>query len=648
MKKLVYVGLSGGVLSLVFALMLSVAAATATRGVMLMNRIGPSTMDLFVANADGSGERKLFPNSDFDYNASFSPDGQWIVFTSERTGYGQADIYRVHPEGSGLERLTDYIGLDDQAALSPDNKQLAFVSTRSENHKANIYILDIGTKNVRNLTGGPDLQITNGQPDGFFRPSWSPDGQWIAFSSDRGTRWFGHENGAGAGHRQNTSIYIIHSDGTGLKRLTEANVSAGTPQWSADSRRVVFYEMPAGQPAVVPAPRGGGPGGAQAGGQGGGQGGGFGGGPISQIVSVDIATGARIEHTSGPGLKHKPQFLGGDKIGYLLKAAPANSGLTPGIAYTDGAKGTPGMVREPSWTKDGKMIVYERVSFAARPQGQVLFSFDPDYEYRYSDVFPTYSKDGKLATTDLSSQMGNPQTSISVWNTDGYTGRKRIFWDPSGSAMMASWSPDSNQIVFGFGTFFGGRSARPARLRIMNADGSNLRDLTEGLPNAGFPSWSPDGKTIVYRVWGYGDNGVEQRGLRVMNLADKSIKVLSTEWDNFPYYSPTGDRILFTRQKKEDQDFDIFIMKADGTDVKQITNWPGTDGHATWLPDGKRIFIMSARTGFKDEREMYDNSPQPYSQPFIMNVDGTGLRQLSQSRWEDSLPVYVPKSGIKP
>jgi Tol biopolymer transport system component len=57
-------------------------------------------MVLYVANADGSGERPLLGTSGFDYNASFSPDGEWIVFTSERAGSGQADIYRVRPDGS--------------------------------------------------------------------------------------------------------------------------------------------------------------------------------------------------------------------------------------------------------------------------------------------------------------------------------------------------------------------------------------------------------------------------------------------------------------------------------------------------------------------------------------------------------------------
>ena len=98
---------------------------------ILLYRIGPSQSTLFIAYADGSDERPLLPNAGFDYNASFSAEGKWIIFTSERGG--SADIYRVHPDGSGLERLTDDPAYDDQGALSPDGKQLAFVSSRG-NH----------------------------------------------------------------------------------------------------------------------------------------------------------------------------------------------------------------------------------------------------------------------------------------------------------------------------------------------------------------------------------------------------------------------------------------------------------------------------------------------------------------------------------
>jgi WD40-like Beta Propeller Repeat len=81
----------------------------------------PSNTDIFIAAADGSNARPLVPDRALDYNASFSADGQWIVFTSHRAG--SADLYRIRPDGSGLERLTDDPAFDDQGAFSPDGKQ---------------------------------------------------------------------------------------------------------------------------------------------------------------------------------------------------------------------------------------------------------------------------------------------------------------------------------------------------------------------------------------------------------------------------------------------------------------------------------------------------------------------------------------------
>ncbi|MCZ6916417.1 MAG: hypothetical protein O7I93_06560 [Gemmatimonadetes bacterium] len=602
----------------------SLAAATQT---LLMNRLGPSQMVLYIANADGAGERPLFGTSGFDYNASFSSDGQWIVFTSERAGSGQADIYRVRPDGSGLERLTNDPDLDDQAAMSPDGGHVAFVSTRGS-HTANIWILDLSTRQARNLTGGrtPAGAAGTGTLNGSFRPSWSPDGTWIAFTSDRNFPFKPHvEPAPGWEHPQELSIYVMQPDGRGLRRLTPAGVTAGSPRWSPDGKRIVFYELPTAltfAARVFAQNR-----------------------VTSQIVSIDVATGARTEHTSGPGLKVSPQFLGADRIGYLVKAAPAAE--QAGLAFTTGGTGTRGSFRNPAWSPDGMRVVYHKADFTARPQNQPLYSWDTDTDVRYTDVFPQFSRDGRLAISDLRN-LATPMASISVMDADG-SNRRVVFSDPSGSAFVPTWSPDGQWIAFGFGAFFGARDTRPAKVMMVRADGApQTTDLTKGTPNSGFPSFSPDGTRIAYRVWGEYD-GKREYGIRVLNLADGSVKTLTTELDNFPSWSPNGDVIAFTRRSggTEDYDYDIFTMRPDGTNVRRLTDAPGNDSHSSWSPDGKSILWTSGRYGFKDEAALYDNAFQPFAQIFIMKADGSDQRVLTRSRWEDSMPAIVPPAAQK-
>lgn len=140
---------------------------------ILFMRQGPSSSAVFVSNADGTGERPLLQSKNMDYDAVWSPDGQWIVFTSERDG--SAELYRIKANGTRLERLTDNSVYDDQASFSPNSKRIVFVSTRSGG-RANLWIMDLQTNRATPLTSGAG---------GDFRPAWSPDGKWIAFSSDR-------------------------------------------------------------------------------------------------------------------------------------------------------------------------------------------------------------------------------------------------------------------------------------------------------------------------------------------------------------------------------------------------------------------------------------------------------------------------------
>jgi Tol biopolymer transport system component len=94
--------------------------------------VGPGTMQLFISASDGSDEHPLLAAPHDDYDAVWAPDGQSIVFTSDRNGSG--DLFRVNVDGSGLTQLTSDPAYEDQAAFSPDGKQLVFVSTRGSGY----------------------------------------------------------------------------------------------------------------------------------------------------------------------------------------------------------------------------------------------------------------------------------------------------------------------------------------------------------------------------------------------------------------------------------------------------------------------------------------------------------------------------------
>jgi TolB protein len=583
-------------LSLVF---LTVGLMTAAEPNRIFYTGGASAKaSLFISKADGRDEHPLLSATSLDYNPSWSRDGKWIAFTSERNG--SADLYRVKPDGTALERLTDDPAYDDQAAFSPDSNQIVFVTTRANGH-ANLWILDLRTRKAKALTSG--------MSGGDFRPSWSPDGKWIAFSSDRGStlpmgkgRWE---------HLQIADVYLIHSDGSGIRRVTEHGNFCGSPKWTRDSRRVVAYCMSGEETLTYRTSR-----------------------PVkgeTHLVSIDVASGGIDSLAAGPGIKFAPDVLPSGEIAWIRKD-PANAG----IFYGQGQRGPKGVgLLFASWSPDGAQVVYDRFAPKGPEFGAKLWSRDAKYELHFTAILPSFDSSGEHYVSSLGPELA-------ITDVDAKTPRT-IYKAQDRNIAGTSWSPRGDSILFGVGAFnaflfkgdfSNGRVDGGAQVAMIQADGSGFHELTSGGNNNGFPSFAPDGKRFVYRT-----AGPEGQGLRIMDLETSKVTTLTGDYDNFPLWSPRGDLIAFVRQHQGD--YEIFTIRPDGTGTKRLTFSPGNDAHGAWSPDGEWILFSSTRMGFKDE-SIYTPSPQPYGELFIMRYDGTHVEQLTDNQWEDAGPAWQP------
>jgi Tol biopolymer transport system component len=573
---------------------------------ILLASLKPSGAALYLSHADGSGEHALLPPGTFDYNPSWSPRGDWIAFTSERKG--SADLYRVHPDGQGLEQLTADPAYDDQAAFSPDEKQMVFVSTRAAGF-ANLWILDLATRKARALTSGHG---------GDFRPAWSPDGQWVAFSSDRDSNL---PDAKGRWERLHIAgIYIVHPDGSGLKELTAKDENfCGSPKWSADSKKLVVYCMigqdtwdnRVGQDQTD-----------------------------DTLKEIDVATGAARAVAAASGTKEAPVLLPAGDIGYLRRDK-----AQPGVSYASGGRGPAGPdVRMPSWSPDGSRVVYGRFTTVPNPEPLRLWSRNPSYELYTTEFLPAVDAAHRRFATSF---PVSGKFDLYVMET-GKPARSIL--ERPDLIIAPQWSADGKQIVVGVGRFssfldFTVGNKKPvdpvnggAQVAVLNDDGSAFRLLTSGVNNNAFPSFAPDGKHIVYRT-----EGPEGQGLRIMTLGDRSVTKLTDAWDNFALWSPRGDRIAFVRRNGAG-DFQIFTIHPDGSGLTQLSHTHGNDAHLAWSPDGERLLFATSRMGFKDEA-LYTEAPQPYGEIFVMRADGTDVQQLTDDQWEEGGPAWLPQTG---
>ena len=192
--------------------------------------------DIYRATSDGSGLRVLTSSPGYDAEATVSPTGDRIVFTSSRNG--DLDLYSMNPDGSDLRQLTHELGYDGGAFFSWDGTKIVYRACHyTDTTEAAAYRTLLAQHLVRpsrmelfvmNADGSEKRQITsNGAAN--FAPFFHPDNKRIIFASNMASP-----------KGRNFDLYTIGINGTGLEQITFNDTFDGFPMFTRDGKRLVF------------------------------------------------------------------------------------------------------------------------------------------------------------------------------------------------------------------------------------------------------------------------------------------------------------------------------------------------------------------------------------------------------------------------
>jgi Tol biopolymer transport system component len=562
----------------------------------------PANWHLFLVE-EGSPPRQITSGLALDYDATFSPDGRWVVFCSE--GSGNPHLYAIDTAHPGSPRqLTRGQFMDAAPAFTPDGKMLLFVSDRAGN--ADLFAVPFrpddtaAASEARNLTHNPA---------GDFRPAVSPDGKTVAFSSDRD-----HFEP----YPYKAEIYVSKLNGSEPRRLTTTDAMNGSPAWSHDGRTLYFYSDR--------------------------DGGSF------RIWAMDSDGRHPRALTPKDLAAFSPAVMRDGRVAFTMKRS---DGFQIMSVKADGSdvrlegKAQPSCQGPEFDRHTGRMVCTGQGSDLGGPR---VFS-DAHDEVRLPDrvlevqpvhsLFCSISPSGLEFVSSESATAGELiDTRLVVRSFDGSRERE-VFRPAKGAEVWAtSWAHRSDLIAFTVGQPFAPDDA-VVDIWTVQGDGSNPKNLTDGrLLNNAFPDLTADGREIAFRSTRDGEKAIylmNSDGTEARRVATEPAGGIAT----MPSISPNGDMIAFSTFKIYAQD--LKDGKPVGSPRLLQEYFPSV--HPRFSPDGKWIVFASRRAWLNDEGPLSNGESQPYGEIFLAPVDGASEPiRLTHNKWEDSVPCW----GVMP
>ena len=617
------------------------------RETIVYSSIQPANWDLYLFEAPGSAPRRLTTDPGLDYNAAVSPDGRWVVFTSERSG--SPDLYVLDLQGAAAARpLVGGPAMEDAAAISPDGRRLLFVSTRDGN--ADIFETPFRPEDP--AAAGEARNLTS-HAAGDYNPAFSPDGTRILFSSSRDTA-VATSTGASPGPTYLASeLYVMRSDGTAVRRLTRHERWDGAPAWASDGRTAFFYSQRDGESRIYRAGVGAPGAGSESAG----------------AAPEPISAGAEPAGAERAGAAPEPISVAGEPAlspalgpdGRLAFTAQRDGRWTLVSTRPDGSdprveSDTARDYWAPSWDPvSGRLLAH-----GPGPVEESVFESDTPGAFLVHPPLRVDMPDRQVSLVGIRGYLpAVDPTSGEIATSEAFArlvasrpdgSGKRVIHDLAGadryrgpdSAWGPSWSKDGRWLAFIVGPPFAS-DAVDVDIWKIRSDGTGAVNLTpDSDANDALPDFSPDGRRIVFRSRRGGNADIY-----LMNAAGGDVQRLTRHeaTDTMPAFSSAGDRVAFTSLR--DGNFELYTVAIDEDGrpgpPERLTTSPGHDMHPRFSPDDEWVLFTSQRAELGDELPLLRVvfQPQPYGELHAIRLSDRTVVRLTHNKWEDGPTAWV-------
>lgn len=481
---------------------------------------------------------------------SLSPDAKWVVYAGE--GAGNRDIYLQSTTGQTPINLTkDSPADDEQPAFSPDGEYIAF---RSERDGGGIFVMGRTGDAVRRVT-------RNG-----FNPAWSPDGKQIAYATGR--MELRPQNSDGR-----SELWVVSAGGGEPRKLYDGD--ATLPNWSPGAKRIAFSQR---------------------------------GGTVRRITIASIAVAGgtpSVVDTGTIDIDWNPVWSPDGRFLYYSsdRAGSMNLWRVPVDEQSGAARGAPQPITTPapfaahiSIAAGGTRLAYSAV---AETQNIQRLRFDPDKGEPVGEPMNVTTGSRKWSSPDPSpdgewvvfySQI-QPEGDLYVIKADGTGAGFRQLTNDEAIDRVPRWSPDGDWIV----TFSNRGERDHLQVWKIHRDGSGLQPVTTDLREASVSAWSPDGSRLA--IAGSEDLTTNEKWQSIVILdphrpfdAQTPQRVLSplpTKLFVPNSWSPDGGAIAGQNGFVNMGVAIYWIASGKHERLTEFGEWP------VWLPDSQRILFVA-------------------------------------------------------